>query len=238
MKKIFCLLTICCLGMFVVGACGSGPENSDSHSKKDYDMDYNKACADNDYEAAHVILNKLREKALKSGWSYGEWLNGNHMDDYRNYEMADIAIFKEEASFLMGLDDPSAENRIIKLIIETPIDGIAMSEGFIYSDEAYHIKSKNYGDAGVYARCIYRFNQKCDIAIELSILFKNKSLAKRVLALYKDNIYAHAADYDETISVKGKKVVLHETGYAWYDTTDKDAAQKKYDEAVKNGVFN
>ena len=77
--------------------------------------------------------------------------------------------------------------------------------------------------------------------MELAVLQGNQSLAKKVLMYYKDNMHVEeGADFeDKTMMIKGKRIELKALGegYIWYDSSDKDAAKKRYDEAVKNGVF-
>ena len=84
--------------------------------------------------------------------------------------------------------------------------------------------------------CIKRYNQKCDIVMDLAMLYGNKSLAKKVLTIYKDNMHFECSLYGDTRTIHGKTMEI-EGGYIWYDSSDKDAAQKRYNEAVKNGVF-
>ena len=54
-------------------------------------------------------------------------------------------------------------------------------------------------------------------------------------------IGGHDYSYDDNVKriiVKGKTIKVDGNhGYIWYDSADKDAAQKRYNEAVKNGVF-
>ncbi len=138
----------------------------------------------------------------------------------------------------MGLDDPAAENRILKMIMETPLDGRKLDEGYCGYYDACEESVTGGEKVWLYSYCIKRNNQKCDIVIDLSILYNNKTLAKKVLSYYKDNMHIERGGYDSRIIVKGKTIKFDGNhGYIWYDSADKDAAQKRYDEAVKNGVF-
>ena len=78
--------------------------------------------------------------------------------------------------------------------------------------------------------------------MDLAIMFKNQSLAKSVLALYKDELHAALGDNysgrkEAVANVRGKKIMIGDQGYAWYESNSKVAAQKKYNEAVKIGAF-
>lgn len=245
MKTTLKLLAISCVCVLVMGACGSGSNENDStqekklSEKKNYRDDYRKACEDLEFGEAHKILNKRRESYVKKGLDYsftGEW---NTMTGYQEYVDADIYIFREEVTYLMSIDDPNAENRIFKFLLETPMDGTHLDEG--YHD--YHIVSypekRDNRLVWTYYYCIKRYNEKCNIILDLSILNGKQSMAKKVLTYYKDNMHIERGFIGDKITVRGKPFTFEKNlcCYVWYDTDDKAAAQKKYDEAVKNGVF-
>ena len=235
-KSILTLLAIGCLSVLVLGACGNDSKKSDSKqsAEQSADLDYRSACEELDFGKAHEILDKLRDVYVNEGLRKAS---------YQAYVDADIYIFREEVTYLMGLDDPNADKRILKLITETPLDGRKMDEGYC----SFYDVIEEFGGSLVwlYSYCIKRNNQKCDIVMDLSIINGNKTLAKKVLSYYKDNMHIERGDefdWDSNLTktgiYNGKKVTFNgDNAYIWYDSADKDAAQKKYNEAVKNGMF-
>lgn len=248
MKKLFNLLAICCLSVFLLGACESGSIKSAFSSDSSHmngNLNYKKACEELDFGKAHEILNKLRDVFVNEGLPKAYHCQVAEIKGYQAYVDADIYIFREEVTYLMGLDDPAAENRILKMIMETPLDGRKLDEGYCSYYDACEESVTGGEKVWLYSYCIKRNNQKCDIVIDLSILYNNKTLAKKVLSYYKDNMHieigGHDYSYDDNVKriiVKGKTIKVDGNhGYIWYDSADKDAAQKRYNEAVKNGVF-
>lgn len=244
MKKIE-ILIICCLSVLMFGACGSDFGKSELSSKSSStselkDLNYQKACEELDFDKAHQILKILRDVFFNEGLPGAYWDRLSEMKGYDEYVQADIYIFREEVTYLMSLEDPAVENRIIKLIMETPLDGTALNEGYCSRYLAEEAESRGV-KVWLYHYCLERYNRKCDIVMELAVLQGNQSLAKKVLMYYKDNMHVEeGADFeDKTMMIKGKRIELKALGegYIWYDSSDKDAAKKRYDEAVKNGVF-
>ena len=237
MKKLFKVLVICCLSVFMFGACESGSYNKNSSTKVN-DMNYQKACEELDFGKAHEILNKLRDVFVNKGLQKSRYSLVSELKGYNEYVDADVYIFREEVTYLMSLDDPAAENRIVKLIMETPLDGRALDEGYCDHNDASEKAVTGGENVWLYCYCIKRNNQKCDIAMDLAILHGNQTLAKKVLLYYKDNMHIEQGGTTSSMEIKGEQIVVtHSRGYIWYDSSDKDAAQKRYDEAVKNGVF-
>ena len=70
-----------------------------------------------------------------------------------------------------------------------------------------------------YGTSCAEFNKKCDKILDISISLKNRDMAKKIIPLYKED-----EKYDEK-------------SYLYYTYEMKESAQKKYDEAVKNGAF-
>ncbi len=260
--KCLKVLAVCCLGMFVLGAFGGGlskasyaqgifskkskavQKNQSKAVQKDFG-DYRKACEESDFGKAHEILNELRDVFVKEGLPKAYYCEVSEIKGYRDYVDADIYIFREEVTYLMGLNDPAAESRILKLIMETPLDGRRLDEGYCSAHDAYERSVTGGEKVWLYSYCIKRNNQKCDIVMDLSILNEKQSIAKKVLLYYKDNMHIQKAghdysydDYKLRINIKGKTIKVDgDHGYIWYDSEDKDAAQKRYNDAVKNGVF-
>ena len=250
MKTTLKLLAISCVCVLVMGACGSGSNENDStqekklSAKKNYRDDYRKACEDLEFGEAHKILDKKRDYYVEHGLKETAWGQYNTMTGYQEYVDADIFIFREEVTYLMSMDDPNVENRIFKLLMEMPMDGTLLDEGYQDYDIVSSPSNPTSRQAWTYYYCIKRYNEKCNIILDLSILFEKQSLAKKVLSYYKDNMHIEDTGEGKKITVRGKSIKMEPPHYGiyvcyvWYDTADKDAAQKKYDEAVKNGLFN
>lgn len=203
------VLAICCICVLVFGACGGDNDK----------LNYQKACAENDYVKAHEILDKLQDKFVKKGLpKLTSWWDSpkiSELPGYQDYADADMYIFREEATYLMGLDDPAVNSRIIKLLTETPFYGKPAEENEHIASEGYN---EHYNPYWMYYYCLKRYNQKCDVLLDLSILFKNESLAKSVLSFYKETMHVNS----------------HEVQF---DNQDKNRAAEKYEEAVRKGVF-
>lgn len=252
MKKLFNLLAICCLSVFLLGACESGAIKSVFSSDSSHmngNLNYKKACEELDFVKAHEILNKLRDVFINDGLSKLGTLKSQppcmvvDIKGYKNYVDADLYIFQEEVAFLLGLDNPDAETKIFKLLLDTPLDGTKLPEGEcerVAAAEGKYYNNSNKGEkVWLYHYCIDRFNQKCDIIIDLSILLCKQKIAAKALLYFKEDMMIEHADYFDNVKITTKNgiVEIKDSGYIWYDTRSKDAAQKKYDEAVKNGVF-
>ena len=248
MKRLM-ILTICFLVMLVMGACGSGSNKSNStkgtpSEKKNYGDNYKQACEDLEFGEAHKILDKKRNYYVDHGSGddkdvYDYYFKEGKWPGFQEYVDADVYIFREEVTYLMNIDDPNVENRIFKLLMEMPMDGTPLDEGYHDDDivEMEYLPASR--QAWTYYYCIKRYNEKCNIILDLSILLGKQSMAKKVLSYYKDNMHIEKAYKGDKITVKGKPFKFEKSYscYVWYDTDDKAAAQKKYDEAVKNGAF-
>lgn len=251
MKKLLNVLAFLCLGVLCFSVCGSCSSKSEKKSKSSTDfeesgnkkanseqLDYKKACEKLDFDKAHQILNELRRVFVDEGLpkAYGDLVS--EIKGYNEYVEADIYIFREEVTYLMSVDDPAAEKRILKLIMETPLDGRALDEGYCDYYDACEESVTGGEKVWLYCYCIKRNNQKCDIVMDLAMLYENQSLAKKVLTFYKDNMHIEKGGYGEALTIKGKRINFDGNhGYIWYDSSDKEAAQKRYNEAVKNEVF-
>ena len=98
MKKYFILIAIIGLVIAFLYDCDSiSVKGADG---TEYDS-YQECCAANDYEAAHKFLSKLQNNRSR-----------------REYNEAKEYVFKNEALFLMSLDDETAQKRIIYLLKE------------------------------------------------------------------------------------------------------------------------
>ena len=127
----------------------------------------------------------------------------------QNISEAEEYIFSNELLFLASMNEEQANKRIIYLMGEFPIEGTKQPI------KKFILKSSDYGNS------CNRFNTKLNTVLDIAISTGNQNLAKMILPLYKE---------DE---------ILIDGGYVGAYTHDsQEAAQKKYDEAVKSGAFN
>lgn len=235
-KQFVVLTALCVLALSSLYSCQSS--GNKKHASGPSADSYQQACEKHDFEKAHSILGQLREVFVNQGLPHSYYKLVSDIYGYQNYVDADIYIFREEAAYLMSLNDSNTQNRILKLIMETPLDGRQLDEGYCDYYDAQEQSVTGGEKVWLYFYCLKRINQKCDIVLDLAILNGNQSLAKKVLSFYKDNMHIEAGSSGNKITVKGKTISVDGNhGYIWYDSADKDAAKKRYDEAVKNGVF-
>lgn len=162
MKKLFNLLAICCLSVFLLGACESGSIKSESSSIKVtsqnstvYDS-YQEACTAQDFAAAHVFLDRMKAKASEMP-SKTEKEKERKNDAEKRVEEALEYITNREVLFLMSLDDETAFNRITFLLKEGDLSEV-----------------KN--------------DEFCDMVVDLGIDMNKLELVKRMTRFYKSNI--------------------------------------------------
>ena len=128
--------------------------------------------------------------------------------DYYAIREAEDYIFNYEVNALISQNSEEANARVIYLLNEIKIDGSRSSIG------------QQEINGSVYGNSCGRYNVKCDKILEMSISLRNQDMARKILPMYKE---------DEILGA------LECVSAYTYDT--KEAAQKKYDEAVKNGAF-
>ena len=191
---------------------------------------YQEACEENDYVTAHQRLDELRSAFVDDM----RYFNGvENSTSYQEYISADNHIFNAELLYLLQYDDPTADNRILSLVTETPLDGSKPMKGI----NSYFLDDRIL----LYIDCVKRFNKKCDLVLDNAVICGRQSLASKVLALYKENIlvfkgssYIGKGDITidgETIHVDG------DHSFVYYTLDDLDSARKRYEQAVNVGAF-
>ena len=129
---------------------------------------------------------------------------------YYEINEAEDYIFNYEVNTLISQNSKEANDRVVYLLNEFTIIGERGPIGIDHHDDT------------PYGKSCARFNKKCNKILDISISLKNQDMAKKIIPLYKE---------DEILGSNGNYYIKAYT----YDT--KEAAQKKYDEAVKNGAF-
>jgi len=233
MKKILILLAIV-IAVCYLGKCSCSGDSEKEHAIVEIEPEtvtgadgteyktYQAACRAGDFEAAHEFVDKLQEMAEgKNPILYKE--------EIEKYQAAQDYVFKQEMMYLAADGSEEASNKIIFLLTELPVEGEMLSEGM-------HDFYKVYGNR--YKSWVKRYNTKCDEILSLAIQNKNEYLAKKVLGMFKQNMEGETGGHNEKIVVKGKTITFDGNhGYVWYTNEDIDAAQKKYNQAVKSGAF-
>lgn len=104
MKRV-CIISFCCIAVFLLMACGSSSSKGGekvtvtSSDGKEYES-YEEACYAQDYEAAHKFLTAMKKA------------------DASDYEEAREYVFSKEALYLIAINDESSTKRLFFLLQE------------------------------------------------------------------------------------------------------------------------
>lgn len=234
MKKIY-QFTISCLMLCALVACGGGNEKSSADGTK-Y-QSYRDAVKNNDFESARDTLNVYREKYLYEQSQNGITHRHERKEAEGKYYQAFDDIYKAETQYLLSeLSGEECKDKILFILEEIPVEGEKFPAGLCDYDV---VCCGDWGDEGVpldaYIVWTQHYNRLCGNFLTLAINRKNQELAKAILLQFVDNVEAIKGD-NYGIDVDGVKVDGNH-GYIKYTSVDRDAAQKKYDEAVASGAF-
>ncbi len=150
-----------------------------------------------------------RNQDFEAAYEWIEKHNGSEEDkDY---------VFNAEMLYLTSLGTEEASNRIVYLLAEFKMSGTPVNEGNHYGDQKE--VAKNYIEG------LLRHNRRCDNVLDMAIIQGNKALAKKIITMYQHDM----TDYYIGLGHTWIK------GFCW---KSKKAAQKKFDDAVIEGVFN
>lgn len=224
MKKIFLIIILCAIG-FAIGfaiarICGDGGLGK---------ADYKSAIGKNDYEAAHKIIKQLgmdfeeeRAEQLAKGIYFGGDERMSVESKAQTYFEAIKDVYCSEVMYLMSDNNSEVDTKIIFILNELPNLGIKYEEGkelyFDFGGYSVEIQKAclNYF---LYSESVRCNNIVCDKILNIAIAMKNDKMAKLALSQFKDECMT-----DEESCVR-------------YNSNTKDEAQRKYHEAVQNGVF-
>ena len=168
-------------------------------------------------------------------------------------ELVEIAIDCDDVPFAMTLFDKQSkhdfsliqkatehlakgndEKQLLDFVKSIPIIGSKPALG-----HKPHISDDEYN----YMKSISAINNACDVALEYAINQGNKEMSQSVLKLYKtgidwfwggDDIKKNNKYYSK--SPTGVLVEEHKA-YIWSDNNSKNAAQARFNQAVKNRMF-
>ena len=201
-----------------LASCGSGGSGK---------ADYKSAIGINDYEAAHKIIKQLgmdfeeeRAEQLAKGEEFGADERMSVESKAQTYFEAIKDIYCSEVMYLMSDNNSEVDTKIIFILNELPNLGIKYQEGkklyFISGNAESQKECLNYF---LYSESVRCNNTVCDKILSIAIAMKNDKMAKLALSQFKDECMT-----DEESCVR-------------YNSNTKDEAQRKYHEAVQNGVF-
>lgn len=195
MKKNLALLAIIGVAMITLSGCRN-PITVVGANGTEYET-VEACCADNDYEAAHELLSKIK-KEYDSTEDYPK-----NKDERRylrsQYEHGTKYLYEQESHYLVSVGDDAAQKRLLYLLnekhnvnnvfddewnhdIESLVD-LALAED--NEDLAISLVGsiKTYDGDSVYEQN----NRLCSKVLDVAIVKGNQSLAKKVLLLYKGN---------------------------------------------------
>ena len=142
---------------------------------------------------------------------------------------------EEWIPILVKLKTEKSSNLILNFLTRIPVRGQKAKPGLCGFYDAYLDASWNDEIRALkdYKDWVVEYNQECDKILSLAINEGNKYLARMVLSKYVDNVQATAGGdvYVDGVFVDGSH------GYIKYVPTDRNAARKKYDEAIKLGLL-
>jgi hypothetical protein len=204
-----------CMAILLAGSVASCSCSSDNN-KKSKPTTYVEAISLNDYTTAHKILDGLLDNVLYActrGW-------GDAEDQLLEFWAAADHIYKAEMLYLIDLQDNAANQRLVNSLVMMNVIGDRPTG--VIKDFYQQIRCKNY------SLFVTRYNRLCDEILNVSILYKNSDMARQILSLYK-----------EDCSFVGDKTYAN-GDMDWYfkvSNSSRDAATKKYNDAIKNGLL-
>jgi hypothetical protein len=204
------------MAILLAGSVASCSCSSDNN-KKSKPTTYVEAISLNDYTTAHKILDGLLDNVLYActrGW-------GDAEDQLLEFWAAADHIYKAEMLYLIDLQDNAANQRLVNSLVMMNVIGDRPTG--VIKDFYQQIRCKNY------SLFVTRYNRLCDEILNVSILYKNSDMARQILSLYK-----------EDCSFVGDKTYAN-GDMDWYfkvSNSSRDAATKKYNDAIKNGLLN
>jgi hypothetical protein len=184
------------------------------------------AAMNRDFTLAHELLNQLESDYI----SYEGGYKDKKEKKRKRYEDTFDYVFNEEAMYLCSEGDKESIDRITFLLSSIPISGVAIPEGTVYRSNASDLSEETVKNNEEYTIYAIKFNQKCDILIDLAISNNNFMLIQKILPLYKSVPDPIKHDY----------LIINEEYHTEKVTYSNDAvmdARIKVNNAIKDGVF-
>lgn len=240
-------LAACCLGLFAFVACGI---NGTKVSTKDISVtgsdgtvynSYQTACSKGDFDAARDYVGKMKEQlvVVKADKDYSA-----ERALIEAIQEAEVYVENEELQFLASMNDEQANNRIILILNQRPIDGLEAAENACLGkrvekgdlDEELGYSSNSPEEVKNFKKYIAwcgNHNSKCTSLLNIAIACGNKGLAQKIIHVFRP---------DPELLLRNEHIDgggwTYYDVYAHYTNSSKEAAQKKYNEAIKSGALN
>jgi hypothetical protein len=244
MKKVN-IFVVCCIAVLVVTSCGSNLSTKEipvTGADGTVYKSYQTACSKGDFDAARDYIGKLKEQlvVVKAEGDYSEIKAFSEL-----IQEAESYVENEELQYLASVNDEQANNRIILILNQRPIEGLEAAEmaclgkkvdKWYLDQEIDDYTNSSPEEVKNFKRYIIwcgNHNSRCSNILGIAISCGNQSLAKKILHSFRSD-----PELELKLCKKEKGDVDHYDVYAHYTNITKEAAQKKYDEAVKSGAFN
>lgn len=235
-KILLCFVAI----VLATSGCSSngGQKTSDNQETKKYHKapNYQDACKELDFETAREYMSELHQIYINEQAQNGITHRRQRKEAEGNYYKAFDYIYKAEIQYLLSeYDEAECVDRISFFLEDIPIEGEKFPGGLC---DYFIVCRGDWGDEGIpldaYIVWTEHYNRLCNTILSLSINRNYPQLAKVALMQFVDNVEAHKGG--DGVKIDGVKVDGNH-GYIKYTGTDRDAAKKKYDEAVKMGYL-
>lgn len=169
----------------------------------DKSYNYRDFCSNYEFEKAHNVLDALYAQYTSAQKKSGE-NTGSYRDRKKKYKTqyhdALDYIFNKEALYLFSLEDEQANKRITYLLTEIPVEGTQPSFGDRFSDEDSEETDIRTNPAAVakykYYEFVTDYNIKCSQLLDLAIANNNKSIAKKLLSMFKKDVIISNYKYE------------------------------------------
>lgn len=255
MKKLICFISI--MALFAMVSCGSntattGDDKDKNEIIKEISVigadgfvyhSYQTACSKGDFDAARDYLGMMKNQLVEikgKGWSHEDEANAyaEAIKDAEDY------IANEEIQYLASLNEEQADNRIILILNQRSIEGHEAAEMTCLGKKIYKldIEKIRYSPDAIKQYLMFiswcgDHNSKCRNVLSIAIACGNQSLAKKILHSFRKDPEFLLKNEKKEFNADGTEFLYYDV-YAHYTNASKEAAQKKYDEAVKSGAFN
>ena len=245
MKRIKFLST-CYLVVCLLTACGtnvSTKEISVTGSDGTVYNSYQTACSNGDFDAARDYIGKMKEKLIEVKAEKSPQAAGALEEAITE---AETYIENEEVQYLASLNNEQANNRVILIMNQRHVEGLEAAEKYCLGreipestlrqdlDEPFYSNEADVISFRRYIKWCGEHNSKCSHLLSIAIACGNQSLAKKILLCFRSDPELML----KLLNRKNRWGEIQYDIYAHYTNASKDAAQKKYDEAIESGAFN
>lgn len=184
----------------------------------DYSEAIEKAIVKHDFEKAHELLFEMSQESEETKEIYDLW-EGKRKKS--KYTISLEKVFRAELTYLLNFKDKESSDRLIALIANLPIEATPIV-GTTNNEETQE-KNEEYS---IYAG---KINGICDDVLNTAISSNNKYLAEKILLMYKPTLVRDLKESN----------FFSTNAYTYsYSNEMQIAARKRYEEAVRTGMFN